>query len=432
MFARRFFLLALAAGAMLTPGLFAQTPPPSGDLLEYARRMNEVAVLQLEMDAKLSLKDAERLAVAEPAKAVEKLKQLLAVVEADQKLPQERRETLLRVVKDRIRVSETATDNAAVAAAEAKARALAEAAQKAEDEKRTVEAAKVKEGLTTIAQLRKEGKVADATKQSRELLTNYPQNLAVQVLNGVSTTADQIAAANDVRKEKEAGVAAMMREVEKAAVLPKGDIEFPKDWKEKTALRTKGQRLSEEEIKVLQALNSTMKPEFKSSRLQDVIDTLSTFTGRAILIEKAALDEANLSYDTPITFAPRSSISMRNVLRSVLGQVGLTYVVRDNIIQVTSQPRARDMMITKTYYVGDIVTISGVFGGAPQWGLALDQAQLAQNVAGVVEMIQQSIDPQSWQGRGGFGTIGFNIPTMSLIIRQSAEVHALIRGGLYK
>ena len=33
---------------------------------------------------------------------------------------------------------------------------------------------------------------------------------------------------------------------------------------------------------------------------------------------------------------------------------------------------------------------------------------------------------------GGAGTIGFNIPTMSLIVRQSAEVHAMIRGGLYK
>ena len=62
----------------------------------------------------------------------------------------------------------------------------------------------------------------------------------------------------------------------------------------------------------------------------------------------------------------------------------------------------------------------------------LDQAQLAQNVGGIVEMIKNSVDPMSWQGQGGQGSIGFNIPTMSLIIRQSAEVHAVLRGGLLR
>ena len=63
--------------------------------------------------------------------------------------------------------------------------------------------------------------------------------------------------------------------------------------------------------------------------------------------------------------------------------------------------------------------------------MAVDQAQLAQNVQAIIEMVTQSTDPSSWQGRGGLGNIGYNIPTQSLIIRQSAEVHSLIRGSLY-
>jgi hypothetical protein len=116
----------------------------------------------------------------------------------------------------------------------------------------------------------------------------------------------------------------------------------------------------------------------------------------------------------------------------MLNQLGLTYVIRDGVIQVTSQQRARDMMVTKSYYIGDLVSVAGLFAGAPQYGIALDQAQLAQNVGGIVEMVTSSIDPMSWQGKGGTGAIGFNIPTMSLIVRQSAEVHLMIRGGLYK
>ena len=183
---------------------------------------------------------------------------------------------------------------------------------------------------------------------------------------------------------------------------------------------------------MLQALARPIQAEFKSAKFQDVLDHISNATGRTIILDKGALDEAQINYDTPVSFPVKTPVATRTVLRSVLGQLNLTYVVRDNVIQVTSQMRAKDMMVTRSYYIGDIVLASGLFGGAAQWGTALDQAQLAQNVAGVVEMITNSIDPTSWQGKGGTGAIGFNIPTMSLIIRQSAEVHAMIRGGLYK
>jgi hypothetical protein len=74
----------------------------------------------------------------------------------------------------------------------------------------------------------------------------------------------------------------------------------------------------------------------------------------------------------------------------------------------------------------------GAFGGATQVGVVVDQAQLAQNVNAIIEMITGSTDPTSWQGRGGVGNIGYNIPTQTLIIRQSAEVHSMIRASLYK
>jgi hypothetical protein len=125
-------------------------------------------------------------------------------------------------------------------------------------------------------------------------------------------------------------------------------------------------------------------------------------------------------------------VATRTALRAIFNQLGLTYVVRDNVIQITSIVRARDTMVTKSYYIGDIVAVSGLFGGSTQYGMALDQAQLAQNVGGIVEMITGSLDPMSWQGKGGVGTIGFNIPTMSLIVRQSAEVHMMMRGQFYK
>ena len=48
---RRTLLVTLAVAAI------AADAPPSGDLLDQARRMNQVAVLQVEADAKLALRE---------------------------------------------------------------------------------------------------------------------------------------------------------------------------------------------------------------------------------------------------------------------------------------------------------------------------------------------------------------------------------------
>jgi general secretion pathway protein D len=425
-------LAALAAGALAAPAALAQVPPPpaAGDLLDQTRKLQQVATQQTEAEVRLALADAARLAVGDRARAVEKYKQVLQRLERDQTLTPDRRTTLVRVVQDRIRVTEAE----AVAAAESDAtrRAKEEAAQRGDADKQAAERAKIKATIAAIAGLRGEGKVAEAQRQAKELLKDHPDDLTVQVLNGVSTAADAVAENDALRKEKEQRRVVAIRDLERSATMPNGDIEFPKDWKEKTERRRKATGLSEDEVRVLQALARPLNAEFRNSKLQDVIDYISTMSGRPIVLDKIALEENQLTYDTPITFAVKTPIATRTVLRAVLNQVGLTYVVRDNVIQVTTQSRAREMMVTKSYYVGDLVTATGRFGGAPQWGFAMDHAQLAENVGGIVEMITASIDPTSWQGKGGLGTIGFNIPTMSLIIRQSSEVHAMIRGGLYK
>lgn len=421
-------LLTLAAGFLGVAAAPAQTPDP----LDRTQRLHEVAARQVEAETRLALKEASRLERSDPAGAATKLKELLPKLEADLVLSAERRATLTRIVKDRLRVAEAGADSAAEQAAQRAETEARQQAEKAACEQRAQEAAKVKVALEAITALRKEGKTADAKKQADELLRAYPDNATVQVLNNVGVTAGQIADEQTLRKDKEQRTVASLRDIDRSAMPPSGDVEFPKDWKEKTAKRKAANALTTAEIKLLRTLDAPIDVKFKGSKLQDVVDYLSTLTGQTILLDKNALEEAQITYETPINFAPRNPVATRTALRATLSSVGLTYVVQGDMIQVTTPSRAKDMMITKNYYLGDLVLGLGLVGGAAQYGVGLDQAQLAQNVGGIVEMIKSTIDPQSWDGKGGAGTIGFNIPTMSLIVRQSAEVHALIRGGLYK
>src|SRR5207248_6539714 len=104
---------------------------------------------------------------------------------------------------------------------------------------------------------------------------------------------------------------------------------------------------------------------------------------------------------------------------------GLTFVVKDEAIQVFTVEKARELLTTRVYYLGDIVQGVGPFGGSLQWGPFLDYQQTMANVKVIIEAIQNGIDPLSWKDKGGGpGTNTFHFPTMSIIVRASTEVHA--------
>src|SRR5262249_32079281 len=145
-----------------------------------------------------------------------------------------------------------------------------------------------------------------------------------------------------------------------------------------------------------------------------------------------SLEDVNVSVDTLIDFAPVREITVRSVLRKILRDQDMTYVIKDEVIYVTSAVRAREFMTTKTYYVGDLVTGLGPYGNPLQVGAGLAQQQEDQNDEMILNLIRESIDPQSWQGNGGAGTISYNRVTKAFIVRQSAEIHSLMRSGLLK
>ncbi len=94
---------------------------------------------------------------------------------------------------------------------------------------------------------------------------------------------------------------------------------------------------------------------------------------------------------------------------------------------VTTPARAREYLVTKTYYLGDLVTPVG----NPFFPVG-NPLEEAFNVQMLIDTIVTSIDPDSWDVRGGPGTIRYYAPTKSLIVRQSAEVHVSLKASLHR
>jgi hypothetical protein len=233
--------------------------------------------------------------------------------------------------------------------------------------------------------------------------------------------------AKTLTKQQARGLGEASRDVARSSTLPRESMDFPSDWRERINRPTRQSvKMTAKEKAILEALQKPIPIDFDKVRLEEVIDYLEKATGLSILLDKKALEDAGASYDSPITIHARQ-VSLRTVLRKVLGDVNLTYVVKDETIEVVTQAQAKEMLVARTYPIGDIAGLVDF-----RLGPVLGQIQALQNVRQIIDLIQSTIEPSTWEanGHGGLGTIVFYPPTMSLIVKQTAEVHLTLSGAL--
>jgi hypothetical protein len=102
------------------------------------------------------------------------------------------------------------------------------------------------------------------------------------------------------------------------------------------------------------ALLEDASVEFVETPLQDVIDYLKDRHKIEIQLDTKALDAASIGSDTPIT-RNLKNITLAAALRHVLGPFGLTYVVRDEVLLITTPDAVRQMVDVRVYKVSDLV-----------------------------------------------------------------------------
>jgi hypothetical protein len=421
----------LAASLTLAAGLFgaaalAQAPRGS-DLLDQYRNRNAVAAQQLENDIHDAVVDAQRLAQTDPAKAVDRLKRALARLDDDTVLTPTRRDSLARDLKERIRVFQADGNRAARQDEDRAHQAAAASARQQAQDREAAEQEKVSQVLSNVRALQREGRTEEASRLAQDVASRYPNNLAAQVAARTTGMSDRVNAARQTQTEGERRRLMVYQDVDRSAMLPIGDIEFPKDWAEKTKMRkARMNPLTAAERAILEALSRPISFDVKEVKLDEVLDEFGKLLGQPLVTDEDALKQLNIGYDSTVTLRAKRPVAARTVLRQTLSQLGLTYVIKDQTIYITTPEKAKQMMVVRTYYLGDLL-------GTMDLALppALNQLQMAQNVAYIIDLIKRTVDPDSWadNGRDGQGTIAFEPLTMSLVVRQSAEVHFMLGGS---
>lgn len=385
---------------------FAEIAPAQGP-----DGLANIAAKSADAEVRLAIKEAERLAAREPAQAIDRFKVIQSRLNSDVVLPADRRQQLQRIVNDRLRVL------AAGPIAETPPPKLSpEAERKAE------EFARLKAGFKAEEQLRKSGQRAQADEQFAALKPSLAEMLLARSDSEIRQVSNRQVESAQVRQDKERTWMTEFAGVERRSAGISGDVEFPKDFRERVAKRRSDTAPTADELRILRSLETLVDVKFKDTRLEDAMDYLSTLIGLPIVIDKGALDELRINYDTPVTFSVRRPVSARSALRAILRNVGLTFVVSDGVVFATTQERAKAYLVVKTYTVADLVIPINLFDIRGEWF----------NAMMLIDMIMSTVDPDSWETRGGPGVIRFYQPTHSIVVRQSAEVQTMIKRSMAK
>lgn len=234
----------------------------------------------------------------------------------------------------------------------------------------------------------------------------------------------------DLIRQREKGRTAVDLGIEKSLVLTDNEITFPSYWKELSRRREKsvGQQLTAKEVALLKTLNSTMSVDYDNDKLKAVINHIQDKTGLTIIVDENSLTDLMIDYDAPVAFKIQK-VTVRTILKKVLGDKGLTYIIKEGAIQVMTPKKAAEHVVVRTYQVDDLVAPSP--RAMMMFGPFIAQAQMQQNAQQLMNLLQSTIEPSYWQPNGP-GTMSFFPPTKSLIIRGSAEMHyQLASPGLF-
>lgn len=411
-------LITIAATFMVIASITNSTAMAEDELVTRARQLREVAIQKRENEAKQALTESLRLSKFSLTRAAEYLKPILESIESDELLPAEKRDSLARGIRSQIKVYEKNIGVSASKNLDA-VQSQAQANERIADIDRTSrENEKLSRNIDSIKNLRKDGQTAEANRSFDELAKKYPNNLEVQALGRLSKFQDNIGAESKLRATRSEMMLALQRDILKASIPVSGDISFPDDWVEKSKRRTAGAKVSEEDRKIMNTMSSPLTFSLKNEPFQSFLDIMEKQFGSPLVIDQQALQLMNITTETPITVNSRGW-STRTILRKVLSDLGLSYVIKEKTIHITSPDRAKETMTTRAYPIGDII-------GNMNMNMPgnYNQAVFIQNVQNIMNSIM-ALDPKSWQPEGA-GSIVFEPSTMSLIIRQTAEFHFLV------
>jgi general secretion pathway protein D len=165
-----------------------------------------------------------------------------------------------------------------------------------------------------------------------------------------------------IRALKNEGIIQQFQNVDESAIpmddnkpLNFGDL---KEWDRITRLRrdTENFRMTPAEKAIRERLVEPVDISFDGRPLSQAMQTLSEMTGIPIFLDPLGLSREGVATDEPISLhLNNQSVSLKSALNLMLEHLGLVYVIKDEVLKITSRDTADGTRTTRTYPVKDLV-----------------------------------------------------------------------------
>jgi hypothetical protein len=153
---------------------------------------------------------------------------------------------------------------------------------------------------------------------------------------------------------------------------------------------------------IAEALTRKVDCEFVDTPLEDAVDFIAEHLGYPVFIDEQSLDEIGLSVDETVNLSVKN-FQLEHLLKQMLYQLGITHMVIDGNVKITTLERAESNLQMRVYPVGDLFPSSSASHDA------------------VMALLVSVVEPDSWEDVGGAGTI--DSLSSSLVISQNYHVH---------
>ena len=423
---RRFASTTLLTASLIGAAHAQQPATPA----ETAKLNQALAEQKAANEIDSAIADAELKAKVSTAKAVDILKAAQTNLALAVNLSAEKRKELDKKLDAKLAVLSPKTAGTRPDT-DPRAAEVKKSVRQTQDEIQT-EAKEVAEGLKKYADYRDVGRNDEARRILATLSAKYPRNPFLEAASLQSYTSAQIRADAAFSKRYADAMLRNTHDVIASAVPARGNIEFmdAAEWRKMSELRKKTDRipLTEKEEGILKSLETAVSLSFQDRPFEEALQDLSNKINQEIFVDKQSLKDAGLDLTRLISF--KGNVSARTALRAILQSNQLTFLVKGEMIQVVTLERAERELTTRSYYLGDLVMGSGPFGNAVLYGPAASYQQAVQNADNIVKAIKDSIDPRCWKDSGGACSVTFHMASLSVVVKASTEVHALMGSSL--
>lgn len=160
---------------------------------------------------------------------------------------------------------------------------------------------------------------------------------------------------------------------------------------------------------ITKKLDAKQSAVFKDIPLNEAVAVLAKQSGISMQVDRRALEELGLADDTPVQIEVED-ISLKSILRLMLREMDLTYMIRDEILVITTIEACEGALVSRVYYMES----TGFLG----------------DFDSIMQAIQQTIVPDTWEALGGPSTmtpltVGVgNRP--SLVVSTTFDIHEQI------